>query len=196
MKCPAAPGVVRVLQAAQLHLRLEEAVLLPGRADGATSCPGWPASGSWSPLSPIQAGLAKSTALTAGRLREESILHPLPDHGQSDGSMTWAACSGVQAKGRRRMASSHIAKGTQVARHKCGSLGKVVEFLQNSLSRVTDLCGRRKNNHQPRITLRVRFCELQHTNRGCHNWQVIAKPFKGLRSLRSCAVSKRAVGGP
>ena len=27
-------GVVRVLQAAQLHLRLQEAVLLPGRADG------------------------------------------------------------------------------------------------------------------------------------------------------------------
>ena len=27
-------GVVRVLQAAQLHLRFQEAVLLPGRADG------------------------------------------------------------------------------------------------------------------------------------------------------------------
>ena len=32
-------GVVRVLQAAQLHLRLQEAVLLPGR--GATFCPEW-----------------------------------------------------------------------------------------------------------------------------------------------------------
>ena len=31
--------IVRVLQAAQLHLRFQEAVLLPGRA-GATSCPG------------------------------------------------------------------------------------------------------------------------------------------------------------
>ena len=34
-------GVVRVLQAAQLHLRLQEAVLLPGRADGRPA-PGWP----------------------------------------------------------------------------------------------------------------------------------------------------------
>ena len=33
-------GVVWVLQAAQLHLRLQEAVLLPGRAEGATSCAG------------------------------------------------------------------------------------------------------------------------------------------------------------
>ena len=32
------PGVARVLQAAQLHLQLQEAVLLPGCADGATSC--------------------------------------------------------------------------------------------------------------------------------------------------------------
>ena len=30
--------------AAQLHWRLQEAVLLPGRADGATSFPGLPAS--------------------------------------------------------------------------------------------------------------------------------------------------------
>ena len=42
-------GVVWVL-AAQLHLRLQEAVLLPGRADGGPRpAPGWPASGSWSP---------------------------------------------------------------------------------------------------------------------------------------------------
>ena len=43
-------GVVWVLQAAQLHLRLQEAVLLPRRADGGhVPAPGWPASGSWSP---------------------------------------------------------------------------------------------------------------------------------------------------
>ena len=40
-------GVVRVLQAAQLHLRLQEAVLLPGRADGGHVLPR--VSGSWSP---------------------------------------------------------------------------------------------------------------------------------------------------
>ena len=37
-------GVVRVMEAAQLHLRLQEAVLLPGRADGGHVLPGWPAS--------------------------------------------------------------------------------------------------------------------------------------------------------
>ena len=38
-------GVVRVLQAAQLHLRLQEAVFLPGRTDGGHVL-GWPAGGS------------------------------------------------------------------------------------------------------------------------------------------------------
>ena len=42
-------GVVRVLQAAQLHLRLQEAVLLLRCADGPRPAPGWPTSGSSSP---------------------------------------------------------------------------------------------------------------------------------------------------
>ena len=62
------------------------------------------------------------------------------------------------------MAASHISNGTASQ-----------EFFQNSLIGVKYLFGRRKNNHQPRVTLRVRFYQwrMPPSNGGCHPLQSI-----------------------
>ena len=61
-------GAARALQAAQLHLQLQEAVLLPGRADGGHVLR--PTRGSSSPINPRMDSSSKTDLETRGKHRE------------------------------------------------------------------------------------------------------------------------------
>ena len=61
-------GAARVLQTAQLHLQLQEAVLLPGRADGGHVLR--PTRGSSSPINPRLDSSSKTDLETRGKYRE------------------------------------------------------------------------------------------------------------------------------